>query len=109
MQYVYAAKVSELPIGGKKKVTVGDQDILVVRTQDAYYAVDNTCPHMGGSLVEGVLEDHFITCPRHGTVFDLANGKVSQSGKILMFKVNPNALKSFPVTIQEDNITIGME
>jgi 3-phenylpropionate/trans-cinnamate dioxygenase ferredoxin component len=109
MQYVYAAKVSQLPPEGKMKVTIDGQEILIVRSQGAYYAVDNTCPHMGGSLVEGDLKDHFITCPRHGTVFDVKDGIVYQPGKILMFKVNPNALKSFPVIIEEDNITLGME
>lgn len=109
MKYVYAAKISELSKVGKKKVTIDGQDILIVHTEEGYFAVENTCPHMGGSLYEGVLNDHFITCPRHGTTFDIKDGKVHQPGKLMMFKVNPNALKSFPVALSEEDITIGFE
>ena len=109
MKYVYAAKISELPKGSKKKVTIDGQDILLVHIEHSYYAVDNVCPHMGGSLFDGNLDGSLITCPKHGSVFDVKDGKVRQAGKILMFKVNPRALKSFPVNIVGDNIMIQME
>lgn len=109
MRVVFAAKVAELEQEAKKKVTVEGMDILIVRYQGAYYAVDNTCPHMGGSLYDGNLEDRYVACPKHGSVFDVVSGEVHQPGKILMFKVNPKPLKKFPVKVDGDNLMIEME
>ncbi len=44
---------------------------LLARVGDKYYAADNRCPHMGGKLSPGKLEGTVVTCPRHGSQFDL--------------------------------------
>ena len=54
------------------------KEILLTNIQDSYYAVENKCPHMGGSLYEGELKGNLIICPKHGSMFDITNGKVFQ-------------------------------
>lgn len=39
------------------------------------YAVADTCPHAGARLSEGELEGPVLTCPRHGSQFDVTNGE----------------------------------
>ena len=109
MREIFAANVSELEQDPKKKVTIEGQDILIVRDGASYYAVENTCPHMGGSLVEGTLEGRYITCPKHGSVFDAAGGRLHEPGKLLMFKVKPKALKSFPIKVEGDHLMVEVE
>ena len=109
MKYTTGVHVSDFPDEGKKKVSVKGKDILLVKYQDAFYAVDNRCPHMGGSLFDGTLDGHYITCPKHGSVFDIKNGKFHQGGKMLMLKVKTSDLKSYPVSIEGEDLFIEIE
>ncbi|MCX5774912.1 MAG: Rieske 2Fe-2S domain-containing protein [Firmicutes bacterium] len=109
MNYIKIAEKAELTSGGKKKVSVGGKDILLTNIEGTYYAVENTCPHMGGSLVEGKLDGHHIVCPRHGSSFDVTTGKLFSPGKLLFIKVKPRDLLSFPVKIEGNDILVGIE
>ncbi len=55
-------------------VTRAGEEIAVFKTATGFKACQNTCPHAGGSLVEGNLEGEMITCPLHSWRFDLKTG-----------------------------------
>jgi 3-phenylpropionate/trans-cinnamate dioxygenase ferredoxin component len=74
--FIKAGNITEFSEGTKKKVTVNKQEIMLVRVGTNYYAIANRCPHMGGDLSMGTLEGTIITCPRHGSKFDVKDGKV---------------------------------
>ena len=74
--FVEAGKASELAEGTMKQVTVQEREILLARIGGKYYAADNRCPHMGGKLSQGKLKGTVVTCPRHGSQFDLNDGRV---------------------------------
>jgi nitrite reductase/ring-hydroxylating ferredoxin subunit len=40
-----------------------------------FYACADRCPHAGGTLSEGELERGVVTCPRHGSQFDVTTGE----------------------------------
>jgi|ERR1700752_486811 len=40
------------------------------------YAFDDTCTHKGCSLAKGKLEGTTVTCPCHGSQFDVTSGAV---------------------------------
>ena len=109
MTFVKAAQTTDLPSGEKKKITLEGKDILLTNIDGSYYAVDNTCPHMGGSLYNGNLEGKNIVCPKHGSVFDVTNGEVVEQGKLLFMKVKVHNLHSYPVKIEGADLLIGME
>lgn len=109
MEFVKVAETTELATANKKKISWKGKDILLTKIQDSYYAIDNTCPHMGGSLYEGDLEGNHIICPKHGSVFDVTNGKVVQPGKLLFIKVKVHDIQSYPVKIEGTDILLGME
>lgn len=50
-------------------------DVLVVKTAGCVYALDNSCPHRGAALDDGVVRARTITCAAHGLRFDLASGR----------------------------------
>jgi 3-phenylpropionate/trans-cinnamate dioxygenase ferredoxin component len=109
MEYKLIAQTSELPNGNKKKILYDNREILIVNVEGSFYAVDNKCPHMGGSLYDGDLDGYSIVCPRHGSGFDVRTGKVTQTGKMLYIKVKPKDLHTYPVKIEGTNIFIGIE
>jgi 3-phenylpropionate/trans-cinnamate dioxygenase ferredoxin subunit len=99
--------------GTMKSVLVKGREILLARVADEYYAADNRCPHMGGKLSQGKLEGTIITCPRHGSQFDLSDGRVVRwlKGSGLISKVSkalksPGPLVTYNVKVEGDRILI---
>ena len=51
-----------------------NQERIVVEANGTRYAVDRYCPHQGGDLQPGWVEEgRFLTCARHQWQFDLEN------------------------------------
>ena len=75
-ELIEIAKTDELQNGEMKEIPEIGQGILLARTGNTYYAADARCPHMGGHLSRGTLEGTIVTCPLHGSQFDLSNGQV---------------------------------
>ena len=73
---VEAGKTGEIGDGTMKQVVAQGREILLARVGGKYYAADNRCSHMGGKLSQGKLEGTVVTCPRHGSRFDLRDGRV---------------------------------
>lgn len=109
MRYVKIAQTSEIKDGEKKKVQAGDKVLLLTQIGDTYYAIDNRCPHMGGSLYDGILSGSTITCPRHGSVFDVKTGAVIQRGKLAFIQVKVGEVHTYPVKVEGTDILADME
>jgi len=50
--------------------------IAIAKTADSYYAFGDTCTHEGCSLADGKLEGTTVTCPCHGSQFNVTSGEV---------------------------------
>jgi 3-phenylpropionate/trans-cinnamate dioxygenase ferredoxin subunit len=75
-EFTEVSKIDELKNGTMKAVSAAGREILLARVGDKYYAADNRCPHMKGDLSQGKLEGTVVTCPLHGSQFDISNGRV---------------------------------
>ena len=75
-KFIAVAKVEELKSGAMKMVMAEGREILLARVGDNYYAADNRCPHMKGDLSHGKLAGTVVTCPLHGSQFDIGSGQV---------------------------------
>ena len=111
--FVEVSKTTELKDGTMKDVSVDRREILLARVKDGYYAVDNLCPHMKGKLSQGNLEGTIVTCPKHGSQFDLSDGRVVRwlrgSGLVSMVAKalkSPRQLKTHNVKVENDRILI---
>ncbi len=109
MNYIKVAQTDEVKDGEKKIISLNNKVLLITNIQDSYYAIDNKCPHMGGSLFDGNLDGYSITCPKHGSVFDVRTGKVIKNGKIFFINLKVNDTQAYPVKIEGNNILIGLE
>jgi thiamine pyrophosphate-dependent acetolactate synthase large subunit-like protein/nitrite reductase/ring-hydroxylating ferredoxin subunit len=61
--------------GRVQTVTAGHQGICLTHYKGKFSALDNKCPHQGGPLGEGSIENGLLRCPWHGWDFDPCNGK----------------------------------
>jgi len=69
-------KTSEVLDGQLKRVDIGGKGVLVARIGGDIYAIGDKCAHLGCSLSEGTLEGTIVTCPCHGSKFDVTSGRV---------------------------------
>ena len=73
--------------------------ICVTRVDDEIFAIDDTCSHSDASLSEGDVTGAKIECWLHGAEFDLRTGVALTLPAVI-------ALKTYPVRIEEDLVTI---
>lgn len=109
MQYVTVATTADVPPGGKKKVLLEDRALLLTNIGGEYFAINDRCPHMGGSLYEGTLEGETVTCPRHKTVFSAKTGRVLKNGAIAFLKLKVSDTRAYSVKVHDDDIMVGIE
>ena len=64
----------ELSEGRVTTVTIDGHSYAVTRHEGAYGCLDNKCPHQGGPLGEGSIENGLLRCPWHGYDYDPATG-----------------------------------
>ena len=66
--------VGEVPAGEGRTVEVAGQALALFNVDETYYVVDNSCPHRGGPLGEGDLDERVVTCPWHAWRWDVTSG-----------------------------------
>lgn len=74
--FITVAKVGDIPEGrGVVAQLAGGRRVAVFKVDGEYRAIDDTCPHAGGSLAKGQVDGAgVVTCPEHGWKFDTADG-----------------------------------
>ena len=66
--------VDELQEGTSKALTMNGTEVAVFRCGNQLYALQNRCPHAGGSLADGTVEGDEVICPLHGYRFNIRTG-----------------------------------
>ncbi len=66
---------AEFPHEGKLAAKVGGWHVLVVKTDDGLFAINDRCTHQASQLSGGRVRRGFVMCPLHGARFDVTNGK----------------------------------
>ncbi len=89
----------ELPEGRTTSVTCKKRTLCLSHLNGEFGALDNRCPHQGGPLGEGTIENGLLRCPWHGWDYDPITGKAPGFD---------DGVESFPVDIRDDGIYVGM-
>jgi nitrite reductase/ring-hydroxylating ferredoxin subunit len=61
-----------------KAVNANGKPILLVNLEGVFYAIGNTCTHMGCPLSKGTLKGENVECVCHGSMFNLKTGEVAR-------------------------------
>jgi 3-phenylpropionate/trans-cinnamate dioxygenase ferredoxin subunit len=75
-EFVRVLTLADVPPGTAKQVEIDGRKIAVVNARGTVYAIDDTCTHENESLSEGPVVGEIIACPKHGSRFQLATGRV---------------------------------
>lgn len=90
---------SKLLEGRVMTVTAGSKDICLTHYNGTINAISNKCPHQGGPLGEGSIENGLLRCPWHGWDFSPCGG--SSSGY-------DDGLETYPVEIRGEEVFVGL-
>ncbi len=67
---------TDLPEDGRVRSTVVDgRPVALTRCGDQLGALENRCPHQGGPVGEGSIENGWLRCPWHGYDYDPLTGR----------------------------------
>ncbi len=73
-EYKSVADEGEIPEGEGRSYSVNGRMVAVFLSGGEYYAISDTCPHMGASLGAGAVEDGAVSCPWHCWRFSIKDG-----------------------------------
>jgi|SRR3989338_623062 len=99
--FIRVASTSDLKPGENKVVEVDGEQVGLFNVNGEFFAISNTCPHRGGPLGEGSLEEDIVTCPWHGWRFNVKTGinAVMPAVKV----------QSYPVKIEGNDVLVSLE
>lgn len=99
-QWHRLAKTNDVPPGSSGEFTVAGRIVALFHTGEGFYALDGVCPHAGGPLGKGTLQDHIVTCPWHGWQFDVTTGQHCLNATLRH--------TTFPVRVEGDDILVQL-
>ena len=73
---VTLGKVGDIPAGSAAAFQIEGKQISVANVDGRLFAFDDACTHRGCSLATGSLKGTSLTCPCHGSVFQVTDGSV---------------------------------
>ncbi len=104
MDFVEAARLSELEDGSMKQVTVRGDLVGLFRCGPDVFALSDICSHEYAQLTDGDFdcEDLEVECPLHGSRFNVKTGEVR-----ILPATKP--VSSYQVKIEGDLVLVGPE
>lgn len=119
MEKVFVAKIDEIPEGEFLKREVNGYKLLFSRVNGQVCAIENRCPHLGLPLAKGKICEGRVTCPFHGSSFDLLTGDNIDwtnallgmplprwSHKVIALGKSPEAVNTFEVECEGEQVFV---
>ncbi len=100
MAFVKVALLDQVKEGQPFLVRVESQRFCLVRLTNKIFAFNDSCPHKGGSLSEGRMEEGLITCPLHQWKFDVKTGQCPGTASV--------KVRTFPVRIKGMEVLVDV-
>jgi len=109
MSFVEVIQADQLPEGKMKAIATRGEYILLVNYKGKYYATGARCTHAGGDLSKGKLKGKHITCPLHGSRFDVTTGicKAGPRINIIRSKIT-DKLQTYEVEVEGNSVKVRL-
>lgn len=95
------ATLGQLGPGKAMEVEVNGEQIALCNVEGNIHAVSGVCPHAGGPLAEGELQDNVLTCPLHGWQFGVDSGRC--------MRIPAMKLKTYQVKVEGNDILLSID
>lgn len=94
------ANTGGVPEGECVTAVLKGQQVAIFNVGGELYATQSKCTHRGGPLCEGSLVGDVVTCPWHGSQFNVRTGEVVQGPA-------DEPLETFRVEVRDGKILAG--
>ncbi len=99
-EFVFACEALAVQPGKGLTVDCEGMSIAILNDAGTYHALADRCPHAGGSLGKGWIEDGEVVCPLHRWRFRLDNGRCTT--------LRGNTLRRFPCELRDGNVWVAI-
>ena len=96
----HVGDLNMLDVGRITTVQIDHHTICLTRTEEGYGAISNRCPHQGGPLGDGFLQDGYVICPWHAYEYHPCTGQPPGG--------YDDSVPAFAVEEREDGLYIGV-
>jgi len=97
--WIDIGSIEDIPILGARVVKSATGCIAVFRTAATEaYAMDDSCPHKGGPLSQGIVHDRKVTCPLHNWVISLETGAAQGADQ--------GQVKTYPLRVENGRMLL---
>lgn len=100
--WVQITAVENIPLREGRSVHVGGRSLAIFNLGDRFHAVENSCPHRGGPLADGIVSGNTVVCPLHAWKIDLVTGSVSKPQESLQ------CVRTFPVRVEQGVVLVEL-
>ena len=98
-EYIQVASVQDIKPGKLGCAEVDGHRILLANIDGEFFATDDMCTHEDASLSTGALRDDCVSCPLHGSRFNVRTGEPREEPATV-------ALRTYPVRIEGDAVMV---
>jgi NAD(P)H-dependent nitrite reductase small subunit len=92
---------ANIPAREGRAVRIGNTEIAIFNLNGRYLTIDNSCPHKGGPLCDGIVSGTTVVCPLHGRHFDLESGMAVRAPE-------PSCVATFPTRVEDGVIFVDL-
>lgn len=130
MAFIDVAAARDVLQGRMVHVEAGGREVLLANVDGTLHAVGDRCAHEGALLSGGRLDGRVVTCPAHGSRFDVTTGR-NLSGPVMadlpglehlsprvralavakaaeMARVRVADLPVYPVKVEGERVLVGV-
>jgi nitrite reductase/ring-hydroxylating ferredoxin subunit len=92
-------KAGDVTPGAMRAYAVDGKRVAIANVAGTFYGFGDTCTHQGCSLAAGELDGTTVTCPCHGSQFDVTSGAVLEGPA-------EDPVPSWPVEVQGEDLIV---
>jgi nitrite reductase (NADH) small subunit len=102
MNWVRVTTVDNIPLREGRAVRIDEDEIAIFNLGDRFVACENSCPHRGGPLADGIVSGSTVVCPLHAYKLYLDTGNVLKPDVCIR-------VDTFPVRVENGVILVSLD
>ncbi len=100
--------LSDVKEGELRSFKVGERDVVIIAIGGKITSFDRWCTHEQGDMSEGSIEGSIVTCPLHGSKFDVAHGGKNLVGPDEEPGGTVPDIQVFPVIVEGNDVFVQL-
>ena len=130
IEWTKLAEVNSFQDNPQQLLKIKRDDILVIKDEEKFYAINNRCPHLGLALNLGGcdMKDKTVHCKFHSSDFSFETGEVKEwlnvkgfekfmmwlftkfdSDAKKMMTMEPKSVEIFHTKVEDDYVWVGID